>query len=119
MTLDPNLAALLTEEISYQPKIGVDKHAQDVWGDAVTLKCYPAFGAQQIQKADGTLYDSEMALYFDASDPIVQGFQLGDRFTAPGIAGGQTQEAERIEPNYSPGPRLGDPMKAWLIEVSL
>lgn len=119
MPLDANLAALLTVDVLYQAKTGVDKFGQDTWADAVTLKCYPAFGAQQIQKPDGTVYDSRMGLYFDASNPTVAAFKLGDRFIAPGIAGGQAQEAQRIEPNYSPGPRLGDPMKAWIVEVSL
>lgn len=119
MALDPNLAALLTVDVDWQKKQGLDKNGQDTWASAVTLKCYPAFGSQQIQKPDGVVYTSTVALYFDANDTHVKTFQLGDRFTAPGIAGGQTLEAQRIEPNYSPGPSLGEPMAAWLVEVSL
>ena len=119
MSLDPNLAALFTESVQWQGKTGVDKHGQDTWAAAVTLKCYPAFGALQVARPDGTVYTSDQALYFDANDTHVQGFQLGDRFTSVGIAGGQTLEAVAIEPNYSPGPSLGAAMTAWIVEVRL
>lgn len=119
MSLDPNLAALMTLDCSWESKTGVDLHGQDTWADPVTLKCYPAFGALQIQRPNGTVYNSDQALYFDASDANVQTFKLGDRFTSVGIAGGQTLEAVAIEPNYSPGPSLGAPMAAWIVEVRL
>jgi hypothetical protein len=117
--LDPNLADLLTETATWYAKTGVDKHGQDMWADGVDIKCYPAFGAQMIERRDGTIYTSSLTLYFDANDANVQKFQLGDKFKAPGIAGGQTVEADRIEPNYSPGPALGAPMVAWLVQVNL
>ena len=119
MALDRNLAALLTVDVSYQRKTGVDKHGQDTWAAPVTLKCYPAFGARQIQRPDGTIYTSTQALYFDANDATVQAFQLGDKFTSVGIAGGQTLEAQEIAPNYSPGPALGETMAPWIVEVYL
>lgn len=117
--LDANLAALFTENCQWQARSGVDVHGQDTWAAAVTLKCYPAFGQLQIQRKDGTVYSSDMALYFDATDTHVQSFQLGDRFSAPGIAGGQAMEAVAIEPSYSPGPSLGAAMSAWIVEVRL
>lgn len=119
MALDLNVAALLVVDVLWQPKTGLGDRGQDTWGDAITLQCYPAFGAMQVQKNDGTVYTSTVALYFDANDSRVQQFELGDRFTSPGIAGGQTLEAQRIEPTYSPGPDLGDAMTPWLVEVSL
>ena len=119
MALDSNLAALFTETCNWSAKTGVDKHGQDTWAAPVALKCYPAFGQLQIQRKDGTVYSSDQALYFDASDANVQSFQLGDRFSAPGIAGGQQMEAVAIEPNYSPGPSLGAAMTAWIVEVRL
>lgn len=119
MALDSNLAALFTETCNWSAKSGTDKHGQDTWADPVALKCYPAFGQSQIQRPDGVVYSSDQSLYFDASDANVQSFQLGDRFSAPGIAGGQTMEAVAIEPNFSPGPSLGAPMSAWIVEVRL
>lgn len=124
MALDPNIAALLTVQVSYSRKTGLDKNGQDVWAAPVTLNCYPASGTsggggRQIQRKDGTVYVSTLSLYFDAGDETVQGFQLGDKFTAPGIGGGQTLEAAAISPTFSPGPDLGDPMSEWLVEVSL
>lgn len=119
MPLDQNLAALLTTDVVWTAKTGVDEFGQDTWASPVTLKCYPAFGARQLQKPDGSIYVSAQALYFDADDANVQSFQLGDKFTAPGIAGGMSMEAQQIEPNYSPGPHFGDPLDAWLVEVSL
>ena len=119
MALDQNLAALLTETCEWAQKTGVDKHGQDVWAAPIALKCYPAFGAMQIQRPDGVVYTSDQGLYFDASDANVQQFKLGDKFTSVGIAGGQTMEAVAIEPNYSPGPSLGAAMTAWIVEVRL
>lgn len=125
MALDVNISALLTEDCTYYPKSGVDKHGQETWGAGVTLKCFPAAGstggagARQITKPDGTIYISTMSLSFDANNTTVQGFQLGDKFTSPGIAGGQTLEAREISTSYSPGPSLGEAMAAWLVEVSL
>lgn len=119
MALDPNLAALLTTDVTWRSKTGVDKNGQDTWAVAVTLKCYPAFGALQIPKSDGTVYVSEQALYFDANDSRVATFKLGDKFTAPGIAGGQTLEAVSIESTVSPGPSLGAAMAPWIVEVRL
>ncbi len=119
MTLDPNIAALLVVDVSWQAKTGVDDYGNDQWADPITLSCYPTYGARQIQRADGTVYVSQQSLTFDASDDNVQAFQLGDRFTSVGIAGGQTMEAQEIAPVYSPGPGLGEPMTAWLVEVFL
>lgn len=119
MALDPNLAALLTVSVSWSQKTGVDANGQDVWSAPVTLKCYPALGSKMIERRDGTVYTSEQALYFDANDPHVQTFKLGDRFTSVGIAGGQTLEAEQIETTYSPGPSLNQGMAQWLVEVLL
>lgn len=119
MALDENLAALLTEDVQYQRRIGVDKNGQPTWATAVTLKCYAAYGARAVQKSDGTTYTSTQALWFDANDAVVKQFKLGDRFTAIGIGGGQTVEAVTIEPMYSPGPGLNEPTTAWIVEVSL
>lgn len=119
MALDSNLAALLTTDVSWAAKSGVDKHGHDTWATPITLKCYPAYGAMQIQKKDGTIYVSDQSLYFDANDTHVQTFQLGDKFTSPGIAGGVTMEAVAIEANYSPGPSLNAAMTAWIVEVRL
>ena len=119
MALDSNLAALLTVDVSWQAKTGNDGYGQDTWDAAVTLKCYPAYGATQVQKTDGSVYTSDQSLYFDANDANVQTFQLGDKFTSPGIAGGMTMEAVAIEANYSPGPSLNAPMVAWIVEVRL
>lgn len=118
-TLDPNIASLLTETVQWQAKTGLDKFGQDTWASAVTLKCYPAYGSTMIQKRGGTIYTSKQALIFDANDPNVQKFQLGDRFTSVGIAGGQTNEAQEIAPAYSPGPSLNEANSAWLVEVYL
>lgn len=117
--LDENLAALLTETVSYQAKSGLDENGQDSWDDPVTLKCYPVLGAREIQRRDGTVYVSRQTLMFDANDETVQCFKLGDRFTSIGIAGGQTKEAVGIDSSYSPGPDIGAPMEQWLVEVSL
>jgi hypothetical protein len=119
VALDSNLAALLTVDVQWQGKTGNDGYGQDTWAAPVTLKCYPAYGAAQVQRGDGTVYVSDQSLSFDASDTHVQTFQLGDRFTSVGIAGGQTMEAVAIEPNYSPGPSLNAPMTAWIVEVRL
>ncbi len=119
MSLDPNIAALLTFDVEWQSKTGHDKYGQDEWSDPVTLKCYPTFGAMQVQRQDGTVYVSQQALYFDANDANVASFKLGDRFTAVGIAGGQAQEAVEISPMYSPGPSFGEAMAPWLVEVRL
>ncbi|HKS90705.1 MAG TPA: hypothetical protein VJQ83_02160 [Tepidiformaceae bacterium] len=123
MALDPNLAALLTLDCIWQGKksgaSGLDKYGQDQWNDPVTLKCYAAYGSSMIQKKDGTVYASKQALIFDANDSNVQQFQLGDRFTSVGIAGGQTLEAQEIAPEYSPGPSLNQANSAWLVEVYL
>jgi len=119
VALDANLAALLTVDVSYAGKTGVDKHGQDTWDAPITLKCYPAYGASQVQKKDGSLYTSNQSLYFDANDTHVASFQLGDRFTSPGIAGGVTMEAVAIEANYSPGPSLNAAMTPWIVEVRL
>lgn len=119
MPLDSNLAALLTVDIAYEAKNGTDEYGSETWPAPVTLQCYPSQGARQVQRRDGTVYESTMALYFDANDATVQGFQLGDRFTAPGIAGGQALEAVEIAPSYSPGPSIGAPQEPWLVEVLL
>jgi len=119
MGLDPNLSALLTMDCQWRAKSGTDKHGQDSWAAPVTLKCYPAYGASQVTKADGTEYVSGEALYFDGSDTHVATFQLGDKFTSVGIAGGQTMEAVAIEGNYSPGPSLNAAMTPWIVEVRL
>lgn len=119
MSLDSNLSALLTVAVQWSQKQGVDKHGQDVWASPVTLKCYPAYGSSQVQKKDGSLYTSDQSLYFDANDTHVQTFQLGDKFTSPGIAGGVTMEAVAIEANYSPGPSLNAAMTPWIVEVRL
>src|SRR5690348_8456843 len=111
MALDPDLKALLTEDVLYEEKIaGLGKNGQESYAAAVTLKCYPMSGARQVQQPDGTLYTSTQVLYFDADDETVQGFKLGDRFTSIGIAGGQTLKAAMIEVTYSPGPLLGEAM---------
>lgn len=117
--LDPNIAALLTETVTYQAKSGRDQYGQDTWAAPVQLKAYPTFGARQIEKPDGTIYTSTQTLFFDGSNATVQGFQLGDLFTAVGVAGGHTLEAVQIAGTFSPGPSLGEPMYEWLVEVSL
>jgi hypothetical protein len=119
VALDSNLAALLTVDVVWQSKSGTGGYGEDTWGAPVTLKCYPTYGVAQVPKADGTVYVSEQALYFDASDSRVATFKLGDRFTAPGIGGGQAMEAVAITPEYSPGPSLGAAMTPWIVEVRL
>lgn len=119
MALDPNLAALLAVPVQWSKKTGLDANGQDVWADPVTLQCYPAYGSKTVQKRDGTVYESTQILYFDANDPNVEEFELGDRFTSVGVAGGITLEAVEIAPEYSPGPSLNEPMQAWLVEVTL
>lgn len=119
MALDPNLSALLTKSVSWQSKTGTDKYGQDTWAAAVSLKCYPSYGSKQVQRRDGTVYESSMSLYFDGNDANVQTFQLGDKFTSPGMAGGQTQEAVEITPEFSPGPSLNEGMTQWMVEVML
>lgn len=119
MPLDENLAALLVVPVSWQHKTGLDANGQDEWAPAVTLNCYPAYGSKTVQKRDGTVYESTQVLYFDANDPHVQEFELGDRFTSVGVAGGVTLEAVDIAPEYSPGPSLNEPMQPWLVEVTL
>ena len=119
MALDANLAALLTVDVSWAGKSGNDGYGQDAWAAPVTLKCYPAFGSMQVARKDGSVYTSDQSLYFDANDANVKTFQLGDKFTSVGIAGGETLEAVSIEPNYSPGPSLNAPMVAWIVEVRL
>ena len=119
MALDSNLAALLTVDVQWAGKSGNDGYGQDTWAAPVTLKCYPAFGSMQVSRKDGSVYTSDQSLYFDANDANVATFQLGDRFTSVGIAGGETLEAVSIEPNYSPGPSLNAPMVAWIVEVRL
>lgn len=119
MALDANLAALLTTSVQWSQRTGVDGDSQDLWAAPVTLKCYPAYGSMQVQRKDGSLYTSDQSLYFDANDTHVATFQIGDKFTSPGIAGGVTMEAVAIEANYSPGPSLGAGMTAWIVEVRL
>lgn len=119
MTLDSNLAALLTETVSYEKATGLDKYGQPQHAAAVALLCYPVYGSKQIEKADGSVYVSTQSFYFDGSDATVQGFELGDRFTSIGIGGGQTLEAVAILTEYSPGPALNEPMTQWLVEVVL
>lgn len=119
MALDSNIAALLTVDVAYEAKSGVDEYGQEQFADPVTLKCYPTLGSRQITRRDGTVYVSQMTLTFDAADATVAAFQLGDRFTAPGIAGGQQLEAQSIEGTYSPGPSIGQPQEPWLVEVIL
>lgn len=119
MPLDENLAALLVVPVSWQHKTGLDGNGQDEWAEPVTLKCYPAYGSKTVQKRDGTVYESTQVLYFDANDPNVAQFELGDRFTSVGVAGGITLEAVAIAPEYSPGPSLNAPMQPWLVEVTL
>jgi len=119
MALDSNLAALLTVDVAWAGKTGVDKRGQDTWAAPITLKCYPAYGAMQVQKRDGSEYTSDQSLYFDANDTHVQTFQMGDKFTSPGIGGGVTMEAVSIEANYSPGPSLNAAMVPWIVEVRL
>jgi hypothetical protein len=119
VALDSNIAALLTTSVTWTPKTGVDKNNRDTYGTPVVLKCYPAYGARMLQKRDGTVYASAQTLYFDASDSHVQSFQLGDKFTSVGIAGGQTLEAQEIASVTSPGPSIGAPVAAWLVEVYL
>lgn len=118
-TLDPNIAALLTEDVVWQAKTGTDINGQDVWAAGVTLKCYSAYGSAMVEKKDGTIYTSKQALIFDANDANVQTFQPGDKFTSVGIAGGQTLEAQEVAPAYSPGPSLNQPNAPWLVEVYL
>lgn len=119
MPLDSNIAALLTVNVTYTAKTGVDKNNKDTYAAPVVLKCYPAYGARMVQKRDGTIYESAQTLYFDANDTHVQGFQLGDKFQSVGIAGGQTLEAQEIASVTSPGPSIGAPNAAWLVEVYL
>lgn len=119
MALDPNLKALLAVEVEWEHKTGLDANGQDIWAAAVQLLCYPAYGSKAVQRRDGTVYESTQILYFDANDPNVQQFKLGDRFTSVGVAGGVTLEAVEIAPEYSPGPSLNEPMQPWLVEVTL
>lgn len=126
MALDPNIKALMTTDVSWERKTGVDKHGQDVWAAAVTLKCLvdggvgTGSGGRMIQRRDGTDYLSTQSLWFDANDANVQLFQLGDRFTAVGIGGGMAKEAQGITAFYGIGPSLGDPnMDPWAVEVAL
>lgn len=119
MALDPNISALLTVDVDWQAKSGLGDRGQDTHAAAVTLQCYPAYGGEQIQSREGVVYTSVATLYFDGNNAHVQTFQLGDLFTSPGIAGGQTLEAKRIEPTYSPGPALNETMGQWLVEVTL
>ena len=119
MALDANLSVLLTTDVQWYGRSGVDKHGQETWNAPVTLKCYPTFGAVQVLRKDGSLYLSNQALYFDANDTHVQQFQLGDKFQAVGIGGGMQLEAVSIDASYSPGPSLNAPMTPWIVEVIL
>lgn len=119
MTLDPNLAALLVTAVQYEKKNGHDHNGQETWDGPATLHCYVEIGVKQIETADGSVYVSQQTLIFDGNDATVQTFTLGDRFTAPGIAGGQAQEARAINPAMAPGPSLNQAMSTWLVEVVL
>lgn len=119
MGLDANLSALLTVQVAWAQKTGLDANGQDTWAAPVTLKCYPAYGTRMVEKRDGTVYESRQILYFDANDANVAQFKPGDKFTSVGIAGGITLEAVEITSEYSPGPTLNEPMAPWLVEVLL
>lgn len=118
--LDPALKELLTVPVSYEKATSArTKYGQEQWADPVTLLCYVEFGLRQIEGPNGTIYTSRQTLIFDGSDAPVQGFALGDRFTAPGIGGGQALEAVEINSANSPGPSFRAPMSTWLVEVVL
>lgn len=113
MPLDENLKLLLASTISWQACTGQDVYGDESYAAAVELPCHIEESVDAVRTPDTTELVPRHCVYFDANDAHAQTFTLRDRFTAPGIAGGQPTQPVKINPVYGPG---GD---AWIVEVTL
>lgn len=112
MTLDPNLRALMHSVCVWEKYSSDDVYGDESYETGVELACHVEQGIDRQSAGSADAYVPRLHLYFDAFDENVQAFSLRDRFTAPGIAGGDKKQPERIVPVY--GER-----EAWLVEVIL
>lgn len=117
MALDPQIRQLMTETVSWERHTGDDKHGDASYAAPVELACHvePAAqsGDEALRRPDGTTVVPSVSMVFDAADANVLLFTHRDRFTVPGIAGGQALEPARVQPIY------GGDGSAWLVEVTV
>lgn len=110
--LDPNVRALMQSLCTWEKYTSDNLHGDESYAQAVELRCHIEQGVDAVRSGSGDTVVPRLHLYFDASDENVQAFGLRDRFTAPGIAGGDRKQPTSVSPVY--GER-----GAWLVEVIL
>lgn len=109
--LDPNVKALMQQLCSWEKYSSDNAYGEEAWEAPVQLACHIEQGIDAMRGGSEQIVP-RLHLYFDAYDEDVQSFTMRDRFTAPGIAGGDKKLPERISPVYGDG-------AAWLVEVIL
>lgn len=112
MPLDPNVRALMHSTCLWEKYASDDLYGDEAYAAAVSLVCHIEQGIDTLRTGSSDTVVPRLHLYFDAYDENVQSFGLRDRFTAPGIAGGDKKQPQRISPVYGDG-------AAWLVEVIL
>lgn len=113
MGLDSNLAALMRNTVSWEAYAGRDEFGGESYAAPVPLACHVEENVVAQRTPDGETLLSRQCVYLDGTDGQVQGFTLKDRFTVPGVAGGQPSQPVAISPVYGPDG------SAWLVAVTL
>jgi len=78
--LDPQIARLLQEIVTWEPRTGVSGRGQPTYGTAKTLNCYPVSKVQMVRNVKGEEVVSMCVLYFEGNTDSL-GIKLEDRIT--------------------------------------
>jgi hypothetical protein len=75
-------------------------------------------GVEILRRADGTVVEPVLDLYFSGDDPNAENFKLYDRFTPHNIGLDGTQNLQAVWINTLYGPPF-DNTNPWLIRITL
>lgn len=114
MPLPREIRRLMTQIVQWESVASRDGHGDETYAAAVGLACHVEMNVDADRLPDENRAVPRQDLYFDGGDERVQSFTLSDRFTVPGVGGGQRLQAKSIDTVYGPPP--GD---SWLVKVTV
>jgi hypothetical protein len=124
ISLPPDIKALMTGSITWEPSGALDGYGQWTYASPVTLTCWTEphigglnAGVTAIRKPDGTVVEPQLDVYLDGDDDNARLVKLWDRFTPSGIGTEDAAlQAVHVETMYGPN---FDNVNPWLIIVML
>lgn len=122
-SLPPQLAELMTVEVTWEASTGQDGYAKVSYAAPVTLTGWVepygiAGGVEAIRRQDGTMVEPQYELYFDGDDARARGFTILDRFTLPETVDAQLRPLQAVRISTLAGPPF-DNTDPWLVTVTL